>query len=333
MSRTNIAIIGCGYWGDKVIETCRRISAISYIKVFDVDSRKLQIVAEKFQGIGCYGSFTEVLQDSTVAAAIVATSASSHFEITSQLLKRGVSVLCEKPLALTSSECIQLGDLCEEHNVKLMVGHTYLFNKSIQFIKNKIEANVIGGIRQLHFERSNFGPVRMDTDVVYDLATHDISIANYIIGSVPLYVRATGSYLLDRKFVDSCCIHLYYANNVSVDIFVSWVLPSKTRVVRIVGDNGVVIHDDMKEGCKGCIYTYNKLYESDRVESVNASKIGRSELPVEVVSPLFNEIEQFLESVLENAPVKADWKNAFDVVKTIEAVQSSIKQNGKRVEV
>ena len=333
MLNLNIAIIGCGYWGQKLLETALNINAFTSIKIYDSNVDVVNLIKKKYPQIFCYPSFEELLNDHNTTAVMVATELKQHFYLCEQLLQANKHVLCEKPLAYTAKECNQLGVIANKNSKVLMVGHTYLFNKTIKEIKSALIKNNVGSIKHLSFQRFNYGPVRADTDVVYDLATHDISIAIFLLESLPLSVSANANYILGSTYADSCSIHLKFPDNICVDISVSWVEPNKTRIMKIIGDKGSVYFDEMSADNKAVVYKYKSILSKDidnneKLKCINLKRFNKT-----TTSPLHNEMIHFAECILNNRTPESNWETAKNVVKIIEAIEKSIVRNGRTVKV
>jgi len=333
MRKANVAIIGCGYWGSKIIKTCSSIESIDLIKLFDHSAQCRSLTQKQYPNLIFYDTLLDVIHDSQIDAVIVATELSTHFDLTKQLLMANKHVLCEKPLAPTVEQCNYLGQIADKHSVLLMVGHTYLFNPTILQIKDLLASHSIGDVKKILFQRCNFGPVRDDADAVYDLATHDISIANFLLDALPVGASANGNNISGGRLIDSCSIHLSYPSDVSVDMYVSWAEPIKTRSIKIVGARGSIYFDDMLTEFNATLYQYEAIVSSDMDNSEKNKNIKSEKLKAGATSPLHNQISHFVECTLNNMTPKSNWTTAVDVVKVIEAIEKSMVSNGQLVKV
>ena len=94
-------------------------------------------------------------------------------------------MLVEKPLASSTGECEELVSIAESQRVQLCVGHVFLFNHGIRYVKQLIDKNELGGVRYIFSSRTNLGPFRTDVNALWDLGAHDVSIFNYWFNSDP----------------------------------------------------------------------------------------------------------------------------------------------------
>jgi len=127
-----------------------------------------------------------------IDAIAIATPVSSHYELAMESLKAGKHVLVEKPLTMTSEQGIRLIDEAERRNLTLMVDHTFLYTGAVRKIKDLVDSNGVGEVYYYDSVRVNLGLFQHDVNVIWDLAVHDLSIMDYVLGMEPVAVSATG---------------------------------------------------------------------------------------------------------------------------------------------
>ena len=177
----------------------------------------------------------ELIKDPEVDAVAIATPVFTHHELAKKALEAGKSVFVEKPFTYTIAEGEELVELAEKKKLKIMVDHTFLYTGAVRKIKQLIEDNVLGDLYYFDSVRVNLGLFQHDVNVVWDLATHDISIMDYLIGEKPQAVVATGSGHFDRGLEDIAYLTFYYSRNVIAHINVNWLSPVKVRTTLIGG--------------------------------------------------------------------------------------------------
>lgn len=219
-------VFGAGYWGVNYI----RELAGNLACVVEPDEDKARWIRDRYN-IPVVPDI-EHFQD-PFEAAIIATPPDTHVDIAMKLLENGAErVLIEKPAATSTKEFNQLYPWRDN----IMVGHLYLYHPMMKWIKNSL-AKV--PIDHVYFRRTNDGPVRTWQDAKWDLATHDISIANYLFGT-PVGVRITSTR-------DWCLLVL---NHIAIDslIYVSWLGSPKIRQIELVpaGNGERIIYDDVR---------------------------------------------------------------------------------------
>lgn len=323
----NIAIIGCGYWGQKIIATFQYLKPAISIKIFDVDITK----TAPFQNqCTVYPDFTTLLNDKSISAVIVATPLSTHYTLCQQLLLASKHVLCEKPLAPTTQQCQTLHLLSKKMQVHLATGFTYLFHPFVTHLKTIIDTTVIGTLHYIHFERYNYGPIRNDTHVIFDLASHDIAIAYYLLGK-PTSVSCTAQKILNTHTYDSAHIHLKFQFNIQVHISVSWLESIKTRKCKVVGTQGTIYYDEIQNPYLLSLHSFSTLPCTDTEVHLKNTAIQIKNFVLDPSPPLQVEIQSFLEHIENDVPTLNNALFAQHITHIIACATESHLQNGKSV--
>lgn len=304
----------------------------------DPEKSRLASVQNSYSDLRGTADYRDVFADKDIDAVVIASPTKTHFSVSKEALEAGKHVLCEKPLAMTPDECDELKILADRQKKILMVGHIFLFNAGIRWLKNYLQAGRLGKIYYAYSTRTNLGPFRYDVNALWDLAPHDISIFNYLFDARPSSVSARGHKCLGETLEDVAFAALDYPENIMANIHVSWLDPKKVRQITIVGDKEMVVWDDLETS--GPIKVYDKHVEKTEVfyetygEFQLLSKEGSIMIPnVDAHEPLEVQTRYFLECVEKNSPpVIADAGKGRDVVDTLCAIEQSLGQNGITVQ-
>lgn len=334
-----IAVIGCGHWGPNHIRNFGILPGSRVIAAVDLDPSRLRRVQEMFSGVRCDQDYRRVLDDPQVDAVVVSTPTSTHYALAREAFQSGKHVLCEKPLCETSTQACELVELAHARDLILMVGHVFLFNAGIVKVKEILDAGELGSVHYLSAVRTNLGPIRNDVNAAYDLATHDISIFNWLLGSEPEFVSATGASFLQPGIEDVVFISLKYPDNVFASIQASWLNPKKVRQITVVGSQKMVTWDDLELNTPVAIYNRgaNATQEySDYGEFLRISMWdGDVRLPkVHFEEPLKVQDRHFLECIQGSvAEGRSGAVFSLGVVRTLEAVVYSVQRGGTPIPV
>lgn len=332
-----LGVIGCGHWGPNHIRVFNQLPNSEVLVCADLSEERLKAIQALFPSVKTTVDYKKILSNRKVDAVCIASPTDTHFPIAQEALEHDKHVFCEKPLALTPEECLQLKDLALKHKKILMVGHVFVFNRGIVRLKEYIRSGELGAIQYAHSERTNLGPFRYDVNALWDLAPHDISIFNYLFDSCPVNVSARGSKCLGDSLEDLAFASLEYPNNILVNVHVSWLDPKKIRQITIVGDKKMVVWDDLDN--VGPIKLYDKHVEKTSTfyetygEFQLLSKEGSITIPnIGFYEPLKAQGQYFIDKVKKNEPPeRADAQKGCDVVKTLCAIQQSMDQKGTPV--
>src|SRR5947207_5979485 len=136
---------------------------------------------------------------------VVATPSFSHFPLAKAALEAGKHVLVMKPLTTRTDQAEELCALAERQGVLLAVDHTFIFTGAVRKMRELIVAGEIGDLYYFDSVRINLGLIQTDVNVVWDLAPHDVSIMDYLIGREPVSVSATGAARSEERRVGKEC--------------------------------------------------------------------------------------------------------------------------------
>lgn len=335
----NVGIIGCGHWGPNHIRIFSQLPNSDSSMCADLDEKRLEQVKQLFPNITTTKDYNDILKNPGIDAVCISAPTNIHYELTKKALMSGKHVLCEKPLAMTVKECEELRDLAAARKKILMVGHVFVFNAGIVWLKDYIQSGELGKIHYAYATRTNLGPFRYDVNALWDLAPHDISVFNYLFEHQPVNVSARGQVCLDHSLEDLAFATLEYPDKTMANIHVSWLDPKKVRQITIVGDKKMVVWDDLdnigpiklydKHVEKTSTYyaTYGEFQLLSKEGSITIPKIGFSE-------PLKEQGKYFIDCVMNNKnPDKADAQKGTEVVATLHAIQESMDKKGSHINV
>ncbi|HDP70070.1 MAG TPA: Gfo/Idh/MocA family oxidoreductase [Actinobacteria bacterium] len=337
----NIGLIGCGTWGRNYIRNFEHLDDAKMYACCDFSEKNLQHSKRVLSSLKIYQSPEDLIADPEVDAVIVATPAVSHFELAKKCLNNGKHVLVEKPLTLTSKESVTLMELAKKQGKVLMVGHIMEFNPAVVKLKEIIDSKELGNIYYLYLNRTNLGRIREDVNVMWDLAPHDVSIVNYLIGQEPKRVSAKGESYIVEGTEDVVFLLMEFENNILASIHVSWLDPCKLRRTTVIGDKKMAVFDDMENVDKIRIYdrgiTYNPKTEREFEDfgSFQLSyKYGDILVPqLQLSEPLKNQCTHFVECIKTGSKPRTDGENGLRAVKVLEAAQKSLKNDGAFVDI
>jgi predicted dehydrogenase len=219
-----------------------------------------------------------------------------------------------------------------------MVAHTFLYNPGVRKLHECVNLAAFGRLYYVHSTRTNLGPIRGDVNAIWDLAPHDISIFNYLINQEPQWASAVGSHSLGNAREDVGFITLGYSNDVIGNIHVSWADPNKVRRVVVVGSQQRLVFDDLNDLERVRIFEKGVAVGETDTASFGDFKLlirdGDIISPkVEYSEPLKNQATDFIEAIRENRQPVSDGASGEAVVRTLKAIEESMAQRGRAVEV
>ena len=269
MSAIRVAVIGAGAFGRNHIRIAGQLPGVELAGILDIDHERAQRVAEEHHTT----AFTTMDEaTSAIDAAIVVTPTSTHEEIASQLLRAGVDVLVEKPIADSSSAGERLTELAEKKGRILQAGHLERFNPAVTAIERVVTLPLFFEVHRL----SMFTPRSLDIDVVLDLMIHDLDIVLNLTREEPSEIRAAGISVLSAN-VDIANVRLAFPGGCMANLTASRVSTEKVRKLRLFQPNQYISLDYARQ---------DALSFAVRPQTSGKPDIGFSSLPVEKAEPL-----------------------------------------------
>ena len=324
MRLLKIAQIGVGYWGPNLLRNLLANRRCHVTAAVDQSHERLDYVHRLYPTIRVSDKAEDILQDPHIEAVVIATPVATHYDLAVKILNAGKHVLVEKPMARSVSEVEEIGRISEEKGRVAMVGHTFLFNGAVRYVKRLIDSGELGDIRYVYSQRLNLGRIRSDVDALWNFAPHDISIIQYWLDDpTPLSVTKRGIDIIQSGIEDVVFLNIIYPHKIMANIHVSWLDPNKVRSMTVVGSRKMVVYDDIAEN-KIAIYDKGidrKASLGEHMDYDNQPfpifnyRSGDILLPrVDFQEPLSVEIDHFLDCIENGTKCMAGVEHAKKVV-------------------
>jgi len=227
-------------------------------------------------------------------------------------------------------------DMAREAGLTLMAGHTFVHNTGISKIKEYVDRGDIGRVYYLYSRRTGLGPIRTDVDALWDLAPHDISIFDHLLGTLPERVTAVGACLLHEDREDVGFVTLTYPGGVVALIHVSWADPHKTREIVVVGSEKRILFNDLDPVERVRIFDKGVSRVAPEAETFGEFTLqmrdGDIMSPLLAPSePLKDQCQHFLDCLRSGDRPLTDGHAGRNVVRVMEAIDRSLELDGQPV--
>ena len=332
METTRVGLFGLGYWGAKYLRLLQEIESVHLVFVVDADRGRLRGLSLP-PGTSSYSDADEALGAENIDAAVVVTPASTHRDLVVKCLARSLDVLVEKPLTLSLKDGIDLARQARRAGRLLYPGHVYAHNDGVKALARAVAARDFGQIRYVSCMRTGLGPIRGDTNALWDLVPHDLTILSVIGMGRPESVVAVGRSFLRPGIEDVAFATLLYPNGRLANIQASWLDPYKTRRITAVGSRQMVSFDDSSIEERIKIYERGvDLVPTDAFGEFKAQiRTGDVHVPfVAAKEPLRNLVEAFLQARARAKGADRELAQAIEIVAELEAMHQSMKAQGAR---
>ncbi len=225
MNRLRLAVVGVGHLGRIHARLAAGVPEIELVAVVDARREACEAVAVE---MGCRAASEVRELIGEIDAAVVATPTLTHRDVTSELIRGGVHVLVEKPIAPTRSEADELVQLARRRHVVLQVGHVERFNPGLASVASRLrEPKFIEARRQ-----SGYTFRSTDVGVVLDLMIHDIDVTLSLVQADVAHVDALGvSVMGDHE--DMVSARLRFANGAVANLTASRTSYAPARTMQV----------------------------------------------------------------------------------------------------
>ena len=330
-----VAVIGCGYWGPNLIRNFSTCEATRVLAVCDRDRRRLQGVSASCPQAQFTENFDDILKNPKIDAVAIATPVSTHAALSLAAMEAGKDVLVEKPLADNIRDAERLVSRARELGRILMVDHTYVYSPAIRKIKELVDSGNLGEIYYIDSVRINLGQFQSDINVLWDLAPHDLSIVDYLLGRLPRSLAAMGISHTTSDLEDVAYLNLDFGRSLMATFHVNWLSPVKLRHTIIGASSRSLIFNDLNHAEPIKIYDSGiQIDASSEVRygilvSYRTGDVWSPNVPRE--EPLQNVVRHFADCIQTGKPPLTDGEAGLRIVRILEAAQRSIKAQGGRI--
>ncbi len=255
-----VAVVGVGRWGENHVKVLKKLGRLNGI--YDADFVRATSVAEKY-GTFVYNSMDEI-NSRSVDAVVIATPATTHYDVAKFFIEKGIDMLIEKPPTTDLESIKKLYNLSKD-KVKVGFGFIERFNPAFVSFEDCYRASY-----SIYFYRLATGSNIKDVGVVLDLMIHDIDLANHLFGEPKVLLKR----VVREQDKDVTAEALIEYGNTRAHLISSWKSPSKFRKIFSFSDSAFV-EADLAEKKGSCYRVANepKLAEEKNADLLEAEHI------------------------------------------------------------
>ena len=333
-STVRIALVGCGYWGPNLARNLSQVNNGRLVACADSDPQALARMQRQYPHVEMTTDSAALLQRADIDAVVLATPARTHAGLALAALAAGKHVFVEKPLAMTVADAEQMVAAGRAAGRILMVGHVFEYHPALRHIKMLLDQGELGDLYYLYSTRVNLGRVQADINALWSIAPHDVSIMLHLVGRLPQQVSAHGKAFLGGSVEDVVFVTLDFANGALGHIHASWLDPSKTRQLTVVGSRRMVVYDDVASEGKVKIYDKGVYRKSEAGYGEYQVKVHSGDITIprlDMTEPLQLECQHFVDCICQGRTPLTDGVNGLQVVSVLAAAQQSLDAGGVNV--
>jgi len=340
VSRIKAAVVGLGYWGPNLARNFQASDDYELVGLCDLDGKRVERVGANYPWAKGFTAVDKMLAEAKPEVVAVCTPVASHAGLVKAALEAGAHVLCEKPLAASVAEAEEIVALAQKRERRLFVDHTFVYTGAVRWIRDTYHKGALGEMLYIDSVRINLGLFQPDVDVIWDLAPHDLSIVQHIVGKKIVSVQASGTSHNPRGTNDVAYLDLRFEGGVTAHLHLSWLSPVKVRRMIFAGTKSSIIYDDLEMSEKIKVYDHGVTFDVSDVETRKQVLVNyrRGEMRAPALDnkeALGTELRE-IAAVIRTGAVPAGASVAFGedglaTVRVLEAAQASLQKDGARV--
>jgi len=332
-----VGVIGYGYWGPNLVRNFAELPDAQVAWVTDLRSERLASVTNRYPSTRVSTDHRDVINDPNVDAVVIATPVRTHFELGIAALRAGKHVLMEKPLASTSDDASRLLDEAARRGLALMVDHTFVYTPAVQKIRQLAQSGELGELYYYDSVRINLGLFQHDVNVLWDLAVHDLSIMEFVLGKQPVAVSATGLAHVSGRPENIAYLTMFFDGRLIAHMHVNWLAPVKIRRTLVGGSRRMVMFDDLEASEKIKVYDRG-ISVDENPDDLALMRIGYRTgdmwAPQLAIGEALHAVaRQFIDLIVTKSPSPSDGLAGLRVVRLLEAATESMANQGRPVSV
>jgi predicted dehydrogenase len=331
-----VAVLGLGYWGPNLLRNFHEVIGDDLRACCDRDETRVHAARARYPRVRATCNADDILAADDIDAVAIATPVSTHYGLAKAALQAGKSVLIEKPMTADPGQAEELVDLAARRGRILMVDHVFVFSPPVRKIKELLDRGELGRLLYVDSVRINLGLFQRDVNVVWDLAPHDLSIVDYLLGRMPKSVAAFGSVHTGSGHEDVAYLNLDFGDGLIANFHVNWLSPVKIRYTMLGGSRKSLVYNDLDPVETIKVYDSGVSVRRDDLEDRRNLLIDYRTGDVwsprlEPAEPLRAVVGHFVACVQTGQTPVTDGQAGLRVVRVLDAAQRSIKAQGGRI--
>lgn len=307
-----VGVVGVGAVGRHHVRLYSQLAGVDLVAVYDINASRAREIASQY-GVSAARSLEELA--SLVDAASVAVPADRHFEVSLPLLKRGVHLLVEKPIATDTAEAERMVAAAQQRNVILQVGHVERFNPVLSYLEeNAPNPKFIEAHRLAPYPppRRDGRPRGTEVSVVLDLMIHDLEIILHLVRSEVVRLDAVGVPVLSDS-EDIANVRIAFRNGCIANVTASRISPERMRKIRVFLEDTYISLDYEKQ--------VGELFRKVR------GQILREPVPLEKEEPLLRELRSFVRCVADRSRPVVPAEHAAEALRLACRIVAAIREH------
>jgi len=239
MKKLRYAVLGCGFWSHYQISGWKELEGLELVALYNRTLSKAELVAEKFNIPAVYDDPGKLLKKEKLDFVDIITDVDTHLRFTKMAAKRGLDVVCQKPMASSWSDARKLVEACKKNKVKLFINENFRWQAPIRRVKKIMESGIIGDVFKARVSFCSAFPVfdnqpflaELEQFILTDIGSHILDVCRYLLGDANLLYCQTkrvnpkikgediANVLMEMKNGSHCIVEMSYASRLEKEVF------------------------------------------------------------------------------------------------------------------
>jgi len=335
----NAGLIGYGYWGPNLARNLADTHDDIHLTMIADARQERRLAAERrHPGVKTCADAESLIASDDVDAVVIATPLATHRPLAEAAIARGKHVLVEKPLASSRTDAEFLAELADKRGVRLMVDHTFVYTGAVRKMRSLVDSGDLGRLLYLDSVRVNLGLFQQDSNVIWDLAVHDLSVMDHLIDARPVAVSADGSCIAGYDHENIAYITVHFDTGFLAHFHVNWLAPVKIRHMLLGGTQRMLVFNDMEPSEKVLVYdkgidlNHRVQDEQERRQILVSYRTGDMYAPkLDRTEALAGVVREFASAIAERRTPLTGATAGIRVVSLLEAAEKSLRSEGRRI--
>lgn len=190
MKKLKFAAFGTGFWSNFQLPAWLELENIECVALYNRTLSKAQALAEKIGNPRCYDDPVELLEKEDLDFVDILTDVDSHLYFTELAARKGLDVVCQKPMAPNYEDAKKLVRICQDNNVRLFINENFRWQAPFRRVKTIIDSGNIGNIFKGRVSFCSSFPVfdnqpflaELDQFILTDVGSHILDICRFLLG-------------------------------------------------------------------------------------------------------------------------------------------------------
>ncbi|WPU93600.1 Gfo/Idh/MocA family oxidoreductase [Mucilaginibacter sabulilitoris] len=223
MKKLRFAVIGTGFWANYQIPAWMELDGIELVALYNRTRSKAEALAQQYNIPGVYDDIEELLKNEQLDFADIITDVDTHNVFTEMAAKKGIAVICQKPMAAGLKKAEQMVNTCKNHQVPFFIHENWRWQAPIRKLKDLLNMGVIGSIFKARVTFCSAFPVfdnqpflaEIDEFILTDIGSHILDVCRFLFGEARSLYCQTASVNPKIKGEDAANVMMKMENGIS----------------------------------------------------------------------------------------------------------------------